>query len=138
LTEIPEGWYPHNLGEGQIILTRAPKLPDVGATEGYAYGEQISVSTGVFDGDLNNLEDWYYIRWVFEDAALVRDWSWVDVEGLTSLRVESEAAGASGGQLRYFIFSGDQFHTLSLYPLDTSDHVAEFERFVLKYAKQVQ
>ncbi len=132
---IPDGWYAHTLGDNSIILTRSEVLPDVGATEGYAYGEQIHISKGVFDGNIEQLEDWYYLRWAFEDADhLIRDRERVQIRGFDALRIESDAAGASGGVLRYFIFTGDQFHTLSLYPFDTSKHVAEFEEFVQKYA----
>ena len=134
---VPEGWHEHSLGGNGVLLTRSQTLPDIGATELYAYGEQISISAGMFDGDPNNRESWQYIRWVFEDEALVRNWSWTTVRGLDALRVESEAAGASGGVLYYFIFSGDQLYTLSLYPFDTSEHVAAFEQFVWEYVAAI-
>lgn len=130
---VPEGWYEHRLTDSRSMLTRSPTLPDVGP-DPRAHGEQISISTGRFDGEQDNREQWHYIRWVFEDEVLVRNWSWTTVRGLDALRVESEAAGASGGVLYYFIFSGDQFFTLSLYPFDTSEHVEEFEELVWTYA----
>ncbi len=37
-------WYAHRMSDRTIILTRQEELPDIGATEGYAYGEQIMIS----------------------------------------------------------------------------------------------
>jgi hypothetical protein len=39
----PGGWYAHPISNTNLIFTRDKILPTIGATEGYAYGEQIDV-----------------------------------------------------------------------------------------------
>jgi len=133
---VPEGWYRHSLGES-TILTRAAQLPDIGATELYAYGDHILISTGIFDGTFENIEAWSGVRWVFEDEALVRNWTKMKISGHDALRVEHRAAGANGAHLTYFLFSEDKFYSISLYSQDISSYLDEFEKFVLEYANSL-
>lgn len=135
-TSLP-GWYAHLQTDTGLLLTRDAVLPDVGATEAYAYGELISINIGNFFGDENNLQDWEYVNWMYNDTALVREKKELKVAGLTTLRVEHEAGGSSGGQLTYFIFSDDRYFALSLYPLDDSEYVTEFKNFVQKFAEAI-
>lgn len=132
---IPAGWYAHSLNES-TILTRFPKLPDVGATEIHAYGDYILVSTGKFEGSFENIEQLSQTRWVFEDKALVQGWSKTKVAGYNALRVQHKAASASGKQLTYFIFYGDKFSTISLYSQNKASYINTFEQFVREYASK--
>lgn len=133
---IPEGWYTHSLGEN-IILTRTVQIPDVGATEIYAYGDYILISTGVFDEAFENLEGWNNTRWVFEDEALVKNSQKTKIEGHDALRVEHKATGADGEHLTYFIFPGDRFVSISLYSQSITAYTNEFEQFVHDYIRSL-
>jgi hypothetical protein len=136
-TALP-GWYTHQYTDTGLLLTRSAELPDVGATEGYSYGEHISISVGNFAGDENNLSEWDYLSWVYNDEALVQGITELQLAGLTTLRVEHEAAGSSGGQLTYFIFSENKIFTLSLYSPANSEQESEFEAYVQQFAAAIQ
>ncbi|MEX0931133.1 MAG: hypothetical protein WDZ88_00100 [Candidatus Paceibacterota bacterium] len=135
-TIVPEGWYRHSLGKSTILI-REVQLPDIRATEPYAYGDHILISTGIFDGTFENIEAWNRVGWVFEDEALVRYWTKTKIIEYDALRVEHRAAGASGEHITYFLFSENKFYSTSLYSQDISLYLDEFEKFVLEYANSL-
>lgn len=113
----PSGWYIHYVNGGSLLVTQQKELPDIGATESYAYGEHISVSMTLMNA---SPKEWVaqktYID--LDDRALVRKSEWGMMGGYLVLRVEHEAAGASGKQLSYYIFTGDRAYIASLFPLE--------------------
>ncbi len=133
---VPGGWYLHELGTGLIIMTPSRFLRKIHETEHYAYGEQIIISTMPYDGEQGQPENWSYLDWTKDDA-MVHETVWSTAGHYKVLRIDSEAGGASGGSLTYFIFTGDTVHTLSLYPAQDSPHLNTFETFVQAYAAHI-
>lgn len=113
----PSGWYIHYTSGGSLLLTRQKELPDIGATESYAYGEHISISVTLMN---TSPKEWVAQKMYIDldDRALVRESEWGMVGGYLVLRVEHEAAGAAGKQLSYYIFNGDRAYGASLFPLE--------------------
>ncbi|MEX2437433.1 MAG: hypothetical protein WD509_02560 [Candidatus Paceibacterota bacterium] len=130
---VPEEWYIHEMEINSTLLSRAETLPNVGNTEGYAYGEQITINTIPFAGDSKQPENWNGISWT-DDEAMVHEKWWTQIGDFIALRVRHEAGGASGGQLTWYLFSDDRVHSLFLYPADDSPHRETFTRFVYRYA----
>lgn len=112
----PTGWYVHPMDDGNFILTRQQELPDIGPSEGFAYGEQIDVETQKLD---RPLEEW--IAWRIPDNdpiyTLKERGSF---GGHPTLKVEHESL-AAGKVLDYYIFVDNQIYIFSLYPLESYD-----------------
>ncbi|WKZ29373.1 MAG: hypothetical protein QY323_01425 [Patescibacteria group bacterium] len=113
---VPAGWYLHHTKSGGIIFTRQENLPDIGATEGFAYGEQITMAELVLD---KSMEEWIASRFPENDPLYTLKERGT-LSGHPTLRVEHEA-GASGKVLDYYLFSGDRAYVFSLYPLESYD-----------------
>lgn len=114
---LPEGWYAHRMSDSYALFTRQQTLPDIGATEGYAYGEQISISMESFTGIP---EEWNQLVWI-NDEAMVHAKIWNTIGGHKVLRVEHEAGGADGKQVTYYLFTDNKAYVFSLYPLESYD-----------------
>lgn len=120
---VPMDWYEHRLSDTHIILTRQADLPNIGATEGYAYGEQININVLPIDV---SPEEWIAQKTHIDlDDVLVREAAWsivdngdniIDAGDVKFLRVEHETPAAP--QLTYYIFESDRVYVFSLYPLE--------------------
>ncbi len=113
---VPAGWYLHHTKTGGIILTRQPNLPDVGNTEGLAYGEQIDFEKVNMD---KPMEQWIAAR-IPEGDPLSTSKERGTLNGYTTLKVEHEAE-ASGKALDYYLFDDGNAYIFSLYPLESTD-----------------
>lgn len=113
----PSDWYIHHTNGGGLLVTRQTELPDIGATESYAYGEHISMSTMLMNA---SPKEWIAQKTHIDldDRALVRKSDWGMMGDYLVLRVEHEAAGAAGKQLSYYVFNGDRAYRASLFPLE--------------------
>ncbi|MCR4323082.1 MAG: hypothetical protein NUV61_03260 [Candidatus Azambacteria bacterium] len=113
----PNGWYIHHTNSGNLLVMKQKELPNIGATEGYAYGEHISISTTLMSA---SPKEWVAQKTHIDldDHALVRKSDWEMIGEYLVLRVEHEAAGAAGKQLSYYIFNGDRVYIASLFPLE--------------------
>ena len=134
-TIIPAGWYPHAFGTSTVLFTRSRFIPKIEGTEGYAYGEQIVVSISPYDGEPKKEEDWYQLEWINEDDEYghpIKEW--FTLYGYKILRLEYDGM-TSGGDLSYFVFTGNTVHVISLYPAYNSPHLEAFEAFFEKYVK---
>lgn len=114
-------WYTHHISDTHIILTKQETLPDIGATEGYAYGEQININ--VLPLDISP-EEWVAQNIDLDDI-LVLSKEWSTFYGQKLLVVESEAGGASGKQYTQYLFTDDVRYVISLYPLEVYDTSSE-------------
>ncbi len=117
--ESPKGWYSHRISDNRILLTRQEKLPEIGATEGYAYGEQIGIN-------LINIkispEEWVaQKKYIDLDSEFILSKKWSTFYGQKLLIVESETGGAFGGQYAQYIFTDNSVYVISLYPLKIYD-----------------
>lgn len=112
-----KNWYAHRMSDNTILLTRQQELPDVGATEGYAYGEQISINV-VPTGE--SPETWVATHIDLKDV-LVLESEWSTYYGQKLLTVEHEAGGASGKQYTRYLFVDGFVYRVSLFPLEIYD-----------------
>ncbi len=127
--KYPTNWYPHFQAEGHIMLLKSEKLPNIGATEGYAYGDQIIVDAspiGIWQiGKLVNVSKEEYIQTNFTGTSFVYDSSgtkkWVNINGMDMLRVERMAAGAGNRTLNYLYFKDDKVYSFYLYPYNPNE-----------------
>jgi len=124
---IPDGWYQHSLNDNSILLlTRQEVLPEIGTTELYAYGEQISISEFPIDTPPRTwVEQKTYIDL---DDVLVLKSEWSNVNGYELLTVEREAAGATGKVMDKYLFTDSTVHIFSLYPLESYNLVSEEQK----------
>lgn len=134
-TIIPDGWYPHAFGTSTVIFTQSRFIQHLEGTEGYAYGEQISVTIGPYDGEPNKEEDWQQLEWTNQDDEYGHlEKKWFVLDGHKVLRLMGDGM-TSGGDLSYQIFSGNTVHTISLYPAYNSPNLETFEIFFERYIK---
>lgn len=126
----PVGWYSHYINGG-LLLTRQKELPDIGATEGYAYGEQISISLVPLNA---SPEEWVAQKTYFDlGDVLIRKAEWDTSNGYKLLRVERETPAAP--QLSEYLFVGNKVYIFSLYPISNAN-MAIFEEMVGEFARK--
>lgn len=130
---IPNGWYAHYMSDTNVMLTRQPELPDIGHTEGYAYGEQINISTSAYSGEP---EAWEQLAWT-KDETRIQEMRWDSIGGIETLHLRHEAGGAAGDTLTYYLFTTDTVHILSLYPVEETENLDLFINFVHDYAREI-
>ncbi len=133
--KYPISWYPHGGSKDGVFLLKSEQLPDIGATETWAYGDQIEVGGGkMVDGESKPItrSQWmnlYIDSYVSKLLTLKREWKTVHNQKM--LRIESLAGEASGKVLTYYLFSGDEIYHLMLYPyeLKTAIGKSNFKTF---------
>ena len=108
---VPPGWYVHRMNERSLLITKQEKLPDIGGTEGYAYGEQVGVSLSM---NGRTPQEWVEQQEWLDDEALVKAKTWTERNGRALLQVQHETEAS--GQLTSFLFVDDKVYTISLYP----------------------
>lgn len=114
---LPNGWYVHRMtSDNDLLLTKQKDLPSIGATERWAYGEQIGI--GIIRMD-KPLEEW--VQTYAGDDVMISSKTWDMLNGHKVLKVEQEAAGAGGKVLNYYFFSGNIAYNFYLYPLEITD-----------------
>lgn len=134
---VPDGWYLHRITgyENAMMLTRQKELPDIGATESYAYGEQINIAVM----EINT-------PWLAELISCVADADninlplrqWEEIGGREFLRVEQQAAGAGGKELTYYFFKDNLVYQFSLYPSDLYDSdIATLKNIIKEYVMRL-
>lgn len=123
---VPNGWYLHRLSDTSLLLTRQETLPNIGNTELYAYGEQISFNKIPID---ISPEEWAAQKTYIDlDDVLVLKSEWSEVNGYKLLSVEREAAGASGKVMDRYLFTKNVVYIFSLYPLESYDFINREQR----------
>jgi len=120
---IPNGWYLHRMTENTVLLTKQQELPDIGATEGWAYGEQIAISSQVLS---QPIEDWIASR-VPENDPLYTAREQGNLNGYRTLRAEHEV-GATGKAMDYYLFTNSRVYIFSLYPLELTGPTGKVTR----------
>ena len=128
---LPEGWYAHRITDTSFFITRQKVLPDIGATETYAYGDQVGVYITI-----NTLspEIWMAQRSGFDlnDVALIKSKIWTESHGHPLLQVEHQTPASD--QLTDFLFVGDRVYTISLYPYPGGEGLGIFNTFIDSYS----
>lgn len=134
---VPDGWYLHRVTgyENAMMLTRQEKLPDIGDTEGWAYGEQINIAVH----EINT-------PWLAELISCIADADdvnpplrqWEKIDGREFLRVEQQAGGAGGKVLTYYFFKDNLVYQFSLYPSDLyKQDIAALEYILKEYVARL-
>jgi len=113
---LPDGWYPHKRGNNSVIFTQQKELPDIGNTEGYAYGKQIGIGTSKID---KSPEEWAAIN--MQDDVLIISKTWDSIGGYKVLKAEQYTEADE--ILAYYIFVDDRLYFAYLYPIETYDSV---------------
>jgi hypothetical protein len=124
---VPVDWYLHETLDGDALLLKVDELPEIGAREGWAYGEQIMVRSAKLGGE--SFGDWVADQ-VDSSAVITKE----DDTKRPTVRVEAEADGAEGHLLTYFVRHGEDVFSFMLYPYSEDDslkgNVEDFIRVV--------
>lgn len=129
----PDGWYAHELAAGTLFL-QTETLPEIGATEGYAYGTQFGIICGSiseYDGVATPEEylDTAVGNTDIEGNPIVREN--VVRNGLNMVRFSRPAAGAAGTTLTYYHFVDDRYYRLFHWAYkEAGDASQDFEEMV--------
>lgn len=107
-----DGWYPHRESNISILFTRQEVLPDIGMTEGLAYGEQIHINSLPIQ---TTPEQWVADRQLETDLANKYQWDFVN--GRRHLRV-THPTPAQDAQTDYFFGYGHVVISM-FYPVST-------------------
>jgi hypothetical protein len=126
--KLPDGWYAHRTSDTSFFITLQKDLPNIGATEGYAYGDQVGVSlaTTTLTPQL-----WVAGQQWLDDTALIISKNWVEAHGHTMLQVEHQTEASP--ELTDYLFVGDRVYTITLYP-DKGAGLAIFSNLQEKYS----
>lgn len=108
---LPSGWYAHRLSGASFIVTRQERLPEIGATEGYAYGEQVSASFAV---TTLTPQAWAAEEQWLDDPTLVISKTWTETYGHPTLDVVHRTE--ADPQRTKYLFVGDRVYTVANYP----------------------
>lgn len=116
----PSGWYPHPLGEDQVIFTPSEDFELPEGTEGYAIGDQMVISMGSFDEIVGAKTPEAYLAGIGATSTseffVAREDVTTDGD-LEMTRVVMKGAAADGETLLYVYFpGGTKVITLSHYP----------------------
>jgi hypothetical protein len=118
----PSGWYAHTtneMGPSFLIFTRNSVLPTIGATEGYAYGEQIDVDVAT---TTLSPEAFIAHQGYFNDpAGKVFDSNWSTLGGRPLFAIRGEDAEGADFKAE-FLFASDMVYNFNLYPDDAKDY----------------
>lgn len=124
---IPVGWYRNDLDK-KIFLTQKEQLPNIGGTEIYAYGPQMSLYQVGSDKDYNG---------VYSDYSGLEnnvEFGTVTIGNMTYIKRVINASGTSKNILYYYLPVGDsgsrRVYTFSFYPYEKDASLADFNLFV--------
>ncbi len=107
---VPEGWYINHTGD-YIFITKHEILPEIGNTEGYAYGDFVSISIDTL-GD-NTPEGWILKQYPTEDP-IFHGKQWTTFNNYKLFEVKG---GMMDEQIVRYIFIEDKIFVFSLYVL---------------------
>lgn len=107
-----KGWYPHRESNISILFLRQETVPEIGMTEGYAYGEQIRVYALPIK---TTPEEWVVERQLETDLANTYEWDFLN--GRRHIRV-THPTPAADAQTDYFFGYGHVVVSM-FYPVST-------------------
>jgi hypothetical protein len=136
---VPDGWYQHEVSKTDIVFTQSKDFTKPKDTEGYAFGDHLSIREGSFDEIVGAKVPEDYLKGI---GATINSESFVerkDVITKTDIkmtRVVLNASEAEGQTLLYVYFPGDRkVITLSHYPyVRGSKSATAFEAMVNSFA----
>ncbi len=124
--KYPAPWNAFTRGfqdHGAILLKRET-LPNIGETEGYAYGDQIHVIVGkLTDGSSILTEAQWLEKFApaMEQTSGSTDRRQIKLKGIDFWKLEQRSEIASGVTLRYITFKNNAVYELSLWPFVAQD-----------------
>ena len=124
--EYSKDWFLHDTGRGHVF-TKDKALKDIGATEGFAIGPNITINEHNFtDSGVKTYDEWLDKYGMTNKSEFFIEGSDQLVNGYAMKRVVSEAAGAGGKVLRYSAFIGAQkVLEASQYPYDPESKITK-------------
>ncbi|MEK7600352.1 MAG: hypothetical protein AAB463_00105 [Patescibacteria group bacterium] len=134
---IPTGWYPHEITAEHVLFTQKQQFEVLEGTEGYAYGDQFSVSVAPIgrSSGARNEQEWFTGNGMVLGNEFLKERRSVRVGPLTMTRVVMSANVADGDTLTYVYFTNDgRVVTLGHYPYKPdSSATRDFEAFVQSF-----
>lgn len=134
---VPTGWYPHEITSGHVLFTQKKEFELLEGTEGYAYGNQFSVTVAPLgqSSGARNEQEWFTGNGMVLGSEFLKERRSVKVGPLTMTRVVMSANIADGDTLTYVYFTGDgRVITLGHYPYKPNSSVTrDFEAFVQSF-----
>ncbi|MFH1823025.1 MAG: hypothetical protein ABH830_04990 [Patescibacteria group bacterium] len=124
---IPSGWFAHENGQS-VIFTQEKDLNIPSNTEGYAIGSNfyITVNNITDIAGVTTYDDWLEKNGMTEKNELFISRENVVVNGYSMIRVQSEAAGATGKAISYVYFADIQrVITLTQFPYDQESNITK-------------
>ena len=109
--KLSAGWYAHRTSDTSFFITMQKDLPNIGATEGFAYGDQVGVSLAT---TTLTPQVWVSEQQWLNDTALIISKNWVEAHGHTMLQIEHQTEASP--ELTDYLFVGDRVYTITLYP----------------------
>ena len=123
----PAGWYRNDLDK-KIFLTKTKELLEIGATEIYAYGPQMSLYQLGTDKDFQG---------VYEDFSGLEsnlEFGTVTAGGTTFIKRVINASGTSNDILYYYlpanVENSRRIYTFTFYPYEKGSSLSDFNLFV--------
>ena len=124
----PNGWYAHrinDIGPQFILYTRSSTLPNIGATEGAAWGEQIDVDVAT---TTLSPEDYIAHEGFDGPAGQIFESGWAMLNNYRLFTIRGQ--GAEGELFKSeFLFASGTVYNFNLYPDDAKDY-ADLDRIV--------
>ena len=131
----PSGWYAHridSIGPQFILYTRSSTLPNIGATEGTAWGEQIDVDVAT---TTLSPEDYIAHEGFDGPAGQIFESGWSTLNNYRLFTIQGQ--GAEGELFKSeFLFTSSTVYNFNLYPDDAKDYV-DLDRIVDEIARRL-
>ena len=125
----PNGWYAHrvnDIGPQFILYTRSSTLPNIGATEGAAWGEQIDVDVAT---TTLSPEAFIANQGYFNDlVGKVFDSNWSTLNNRPLFMIRGEDAEGADFKAE-FLFTTSTVYNFNLYPDDAKDY-GDFQKII--------
>ena len=122
----PSGWYAHPISNTNLIFTRDKILPKIGATEGYAYGEQIDVDVATTTlSPADYLANEGLTGPLAETFGASSSWSMLENHRIFT----TEFAGEADKTMSKFLFASGTVYEFMLYPDDAKDY-GDFQKII--------
>lgn len=116
---VPAGWYLHRTHPSAVMLTEEQKLQDIGATETFAYGEQIGISVMKID---KSPKEWI-AHWVPDNDPIFLTKEWGVLNGYPTFITEHISPAAD--VLDIYLFKDGHAYVFSAYPSKLYDKASK-------------
>lgn len=137
--DLPTSWYAHEQSANATLFLMEETLPSIGATEGFAYGTQFSISCGDIMVDAGATTEEEFLDAMIDeidvyDLPIIQ--TSVTRNGLNMTRYTMSSAGAEGIVLGYYYVNGMTYFGFSHWPYDEiTSESQDFESVVDSFSE---